>query len=68
MLCADFLFKNQFVSEKFSSLLERLSEVFEQIRDIEDPTQSYIDVMRRWQCSAKVGCRLRRPLDDSATT
>lgn len=68
MLCADFLFTNQFVSEKFSSLLERLSEVFEQIRDIEDPTQSYIDVMRRWQCSAKVGGRLRRPLDDSATT
>jgi hypothetical protein len=68
MLCADFLFKNQSVSEKFPSLLERLSEVFEQIRDIEDPTQSYIDVMRRWQCSAKVGGRLWRPLDDSATT
>lgn len=68
MLCAEFLSKNRSVSERFSLLLEKLLKVFEQIRDIEDPTQSYIDVMRRWQCSAKVSGRLRRPSSDSAAT
>jgi hypothetical protein len=60
MLCAEFLFKNQNSSEQFATLLERLLKVFEQIRDIEDPTQSYIDVMKRWQCSAKNSDRQQR--------
>lgn len=53
MLCAEFLSKNQNVSEKFATLLEQLLKAFEQIRDIEDPSQSYKDVLKRWQCSAK---------------
>lgn len=67
MLCAEFLFKNQNASEKFATLLERLLKAFEQIRDIEDPAQSYLDVMKRWQCSAKHGDRRQRqPSVDSA--
>jgi hypothetical protein len=55
------------VSEKFATLLERLLKVFEQIRDIEDPGQSYIDVMKRWQCSAKNNNKQQRqPSVDSA--
>lgn len=68
MLCAEFLFKNRLAGEVFPSLLERLLKVFEEIRDIDDPKQSYLDVMKRWQCSAKGNVRTRQSSEDSAVT
>lgn len=68
MLCAEFLYKNQSSGEVFKSRLERLLKVFEQIRDINDPDQSYIDVMKRWPCSAKGSEKQQTSTDDGYVT
>jgi hypothetical protein len=53
MLCAEFLYKNQSSGESFQARLDKLLKAFEQIRDITNPNQTYMDVMKRWPCSAK---------------
>jgi len=45
LLCAEFLYGNRGSDAAFTSLLQELLQIFRELKNANDPSQSYIDLL-----------------------
>lgn len=55
LLCAEFLYSNRGTDAAFNSLLQELLQTFRQLKNVNDPSQSYIHLLELSCTTASIG-------------